>query len=292
MKIQSWLRTARDELGKIPGLKKKNSIEAESERILEFLLKKKTGRRWKRGEWILETHLSFDEKDIVLGKEIISKRSQEIPLQHILGEQEFFGRPFQVNGDVLIPRPETETLVNESLKRLKDVPAHGLEIGAGSGAISITLLKERASLRMEATEVSGAALKVAQENAKYHALTADRLDWIQAANPLEVFPVGLGKFDFIISNPPYLLSDDPIEDEVRFHEPSLALYSPSEDPIYFYRQISELGKNYLKPKGWVALEIPHQRSKEIAQAFKETGWKSIKTIPDLAGRDRVLVIES
>lgn len=226
---------------------------------------------------------------------IASQRAAGEPLQYLLGTQSFFGRDFYVGPGVLVPRPETECLVEKTLSYISQSQnARGLEIGLGSGAISLTLLLERPLLSMVATEVSQGALNYAEKSGRILLAGAfeERLHVLTPKDPLDVMDSivssGQAKFDFIVSNPPYLISSDEIAEDVLRHEPSLALFAPTGDPLYFYRKIEEQGRDQLKAQGCVFLEVPHERARGILSLFSDVYWES-QLIKDLTGRDRVLV---
>ncbi|MFN3947068.1 MAG: peptide chain release factor N(5)-glutamine methyltransferase [Aquificaceae bacterium] len=215
----------------------------------------------------------------------LKKMAQGYPLQYILGEWEFYGKSFYVQEDVLIPRPETEILVEEVLKRLpKRVGLKGLEIGIGSGCISITLLLHNQGLRMFANDINIKALRLARKNAKRHHVE-DRLflfagDLFEALKP---YP-----FDFILSNPPYI----PIE---KWESLPLGVKIEGYTSLVggmkgweFYLRISERMENYLSPDGFFAFEIGHDQGMVVRNIFEEKGYK-VEVIKDYASQDRVVV---
>ena len=222
-------------------------------------------------------------------------RSEGHPLQYATGFQTFLEHDYAVGPGVLVPRPETEVLVSEALHRVKGA-VRGAEIGLGSGAISIELLSAIPHLSMVASEISAEARAIAERNAANILGTEwkERLRVVMAATPENVLeplvePVKSGgHFDFLISNPPYLLRSDEIGEDVRRHEPEIALYSPGADEIHFYRRIAEGAKSVLTPSGVVLVEIPHERAVLIRRTFERAQWK-VEVIPDLTGRERVLV---
>ena len=240
------------------------------------------------GDWIIQARI-WAEKRLVA----------KVPLQHLTREQNFFGRYFEVGPEVLIPRPETEVLVNvvlEWLRAQQRGTVWGADIGAGSGIIPITILLESApGLRMFATEVSPEALRRAQENASQLGVSGDSLIWIQPKDPSDVTTtlqgrIGgeAGKVDFLVSNPPYLRRDSiEVEESVERSEPAQALFAPDEDLLFYYRQIARAAPQLVASGGMVFLEIPHERSRQIRELFVQ-GFDDVRVIPDLAGRARVL----
>jgi release factor glutamine methyltransferase len=200
------------------------------------------------------------------------------PTQYITGVQEFYGRPFRVTPDVLIPRPETEHLIEAALA----LPATMiLDIGTGSGCIAGTLALERPEARVFATDVSTAALAVARRNAPGVRLVQCDLGSAFASR----------SFDLVISNPPYVaLADrESLEREVREHEPALALFG-GEDGLQFYRRLIPEAARLLRPGGHVILEIGATQADAI-RAMLET-WRNVDIRTDLAGRPRVAVATS
>lgn len=222
-------------------------------------------------------------------------RSEGHPLQYATGFQTFLEHDYVVGPGVLVPRPETEILVSEALPRVKGA-RRGAEIGLGSGAISIELLSAIPHLLMVASEISPQARAFAERNAatilgiewkeRLEIVTPSASD--QVLEPFANTAQSESGFDFIISNPPYLLRTDEIGEDVRKHEPEIALYSPAGDEIHFYRRIAEGAKPLLAPSGLVLVEVPHERVASIRRMFERAGWKT-EVIRDLTGRERVLV---
>lgn len=228
-------------------------------------------------------------------RDLLLRRGAHIPLQHLTGEQEFMGFPFYVSEHVLIPRQDTEILVEEALKRLR-VGFRALDLCTGSGCIAVSLAKlgpdgaesqipEEAGhvgVQIDATDISEAALAVARRNAKRnHA--AVRL--IQG----DLFENVSGPYDMIVSNPPYIRTGviAELDEEVRLHEPQLAL-DGHEDGLYFYRRIAGESSAYLKDGGFLLLEIGYDQSEAVEALLREAGFEEIRTVKDLAGLDRVV----
>jgi len=206
----------------------------------------------------------------------LHQRIKGEPTQYVTGRQEFYGREFRVTRDVLIPRPETEHLVEAAL-------AHGaeniLDIGTGSGAIAVTLALET-QVRVTATDVSAAALRVARQNA---AALGARVDFV-ACDLGAAFAEG--SFDLVVSNPPYIAERyrAGLQAEVRDHEPALALFG-GEDGLAIYRRLVPEAIRLLRPGGWLMMELGD------AHAVREicAGWNDVEIVNDLAGIPRVLV---
>ncbi|SCP96073.1 peptide chain release factor N(5)-glutamine methyltransferase [Anaerobium acetethylicum] len=212
---------------------------------------------------------------------LIAERSKRIPLQYLTGEQEFMGLLFKVNPEVLIPRQDTEILVEEALKRLE----HGmsvLDMCTGSGCILISLLHYRKGIRGTGSDISKGAIRTAEENARNCGVDVEFC-------LSDLFDHVSGKFDMIVSNPPYIRSDviPTLMEEVRSHEPMSAL-DGFEDGLYFYRRIIDEGREYLNPGGWIYFEIGHDQGRDVMELFENMGYRDIQTVKDLAGLDRVV----
>ena len=219
----------------------------------------------------------------------IRRRAAHIPLQHITGEQEFMGYPFYVNEHVLIPRQDTETLVEEAIQVMRP-KMKILDMCTGSGCIVLSILKMcrekyyMTELQGIGADVSEEALKVARENGRRLGVP---VTWIQsdlfAKIPEEE------KYDVIVSNPPYIETAviDTLQEEVRLHDPYIAL-DGKEDGLYFYRRIiSEAGK-YLKMQGKLMFEIGCDQAEAVEELMKNAGYEQITVKKDLAGLDRVV----
>lgn len=217
----------------------------------------------------------------------IEKRSRKIPLQHITGEQEFMGYTFRVNEHVLIPRQDTEILVEEALKKIGS-GMHILDMCTGSGCILLSLLKmkqERYSVRdLKGTgvDVSEEALKVAKENAKSLSVEAVFLQ-------SDLFTQVEGVYDVIVSNPPYIETGviEELQEEVRLHDPYIAL-DGKEDGLFFYRKIIKESIAYIKRGGWILFEIGYDQAEAVAELLKKSGYGQVSVKKDLAGLDRVV----
>jgi len=214
------------------------------------------------------------------------------PLQYLTGTQYFLRHCYQVKSGVFIPRPETEGLIEEVKKKIA-TPQKGLEFGIGSGVLSIELLSHFKNLTMWASEISEQAVEIASMNAaQILGESRNALKILKSNAPyqvLEIFPNFLKKkIDFIISNPPYLIPSDPIAQDVLSHEPFEALFAPLEEPLYFYQKIIDQSLQWLKPGGYLFLELPHQRASQIVSLCSASRWK-VELISDLSQRERILV---
>ncbi len=224
----------------------------------------------------------LEEADGYLEK--VGLRAARIPLQQITGEQYFCGLRFLVTEDVLCPRPETETLVEEALKRLGRGNRF-LDLCTGSGCIAVSLLKMREDLLGEGCDLSGRALEIASKNAALHSV-ADRLKLRQG----DLFEAASGTYDMIVSNPPYIASEEISElmEEVRDHEPHMAL-DGGPDGLAFYRSILEGAGNHLTEKGWLIVEIGYDQGSVVRSMFVDHLFESVQVIKDLAGHDRIVL---
>jgi release factor glutamine methyltransferase len=211
----------------------------------------------------------------------LHERMQGKPTQYITGRQEFFGREFRVTSDVLIPRPETEHLIEAALGFSKNA-ATILDIGTGSGAIAVTLALEIPEARVTATDISEPALRVAASNAR--SLGA-QVEFVAC----DLASAITGAFDLIVSNPPYVPHDDQstIQREVRDFEPEVALYGGA-DGLGIYQRLIPDAARLLKPGGWLMMELGYKSGDTVRAMFDER-WTEIELIADLAGWPRVIV---
>lgn len=220
----------------------------------------------------------------------IDKRCSHMPVQYILGRQEFYGRDFYVDERVLIPRPETELLIEQALKRVED-EARILDIGTGSGAIAVTLALESRdkckNVSVYAVDISDSALQVAKENAKR--FMAEKVHFCLA----DIWPSGVLQgdfaFDIIVSNPPYIDKSDwqQMDREVKEYEPEIALFAP-EQGLAFYRRIISEARGKLRSGGWLGFEMGFQQAAAIKDMFHQCGYEQISVYEDLAGHARVM----
>lgn len=221
------------------------------------------------------------------------KRAEHIPLQHLTHSANFMGYDFYVNGDVLVPRQDTEILVEEALKILKPADSPRiLDMCTGSGCILISLLMEKPGAEGTGADVSAAALAVAGKNAARLG-AGDRAVFVESdLFSGEFFQQKSGtdgeKYDMLISNPPYIPTAEIRElmDEVRFHDPVLAL-DGREDGLWFYRKITEAAPSFLKEGGWLLYEIGCSQGPQVEDILRNSGFINVRTVKDLSGLDRV-----
>ena len=240
--------------------------------------------------YLMEPDKSVSNEDTLAYHEVIARRATHYPLQYITHTQEFMGLDFYVDERVLIPRQDTEVLVEMALEFLKDGMTV-LDMCTGSGCILISLAANRRLASGLGVDLSEGALEVAQKNARANGL--DQLQWIQSSL-FEAFENDLDKsdklqVDVIVSNPPYIESEviPTLMPEVRAHEPMMAL-DGFEDGLYFYREITANAPAYLKNKGYLLFEIGYNQGEAVADLMRMTGFVNIRIKKDLAGLDRVV----
>lgn len=225
----------------------------------------------------------------------LRKRAEHVPLQYIVGEAEFMGLKFKVNSNVLIPRQDTETLVEEALKHLGNVEKPEiLDMCTGSGCILLSLLLERQDACGTGVDVSPEALEVAKKNAGILKVE-NRADFVEsdlfsAPYFCEKGGKDSGKYDILISNPPYIATGEieTLMEEVRLHDPRKAL-DGMEDGLYFYRKITAEAGRYLKPGGWLLYEIGCTQGEAVSTMMKAAGFTGVQIVKDLPGLDRVVL---
>ncbi|MDZ7361293.1 MAG: peptide chain release factor N(5)-glutamine methyltransferase [candidate division KSB1 bacterium] len=254
----------------------------------------------REAEWLLAAILQTDRANLYLMRErrlkkheraqfeeFLNRRLAREPLQYILGVCEFYGFEFAVTPAVLIPRPETELLVEKVVELAAQFDSPRIiDLGTGSGCIAVSLAKLIANAHVIATDVSTMALEIAQANAKK----------LGVANRIEFRLADMTKsnsdeqFDLVVSNPPYVLETErpSLQPEVRDWEPAEALYV-KDDGLKFYRCIIDYCKDHLRSGGWVACEMASQRSTAIEKLFREAGFHEVQIINDLAGFERHII---
>ena len=236
-----------------------------------------------RSDLHLNPHQKLTTEQIQIFDALINQRAQRIPLQHILGQTEFYGLPFYAAPAALIPRPETEILIETILNR---TPAHPviLDIGTGSGIIAITLATQLPSAQIIATDISAQALQLARQNAQLNKVS-DQITYLRA----NLLPPLNKSFDIITSNPPYIPANDIdlLEPEVRIHDPILAL-DGGLDGLDFYRKIIPSSTPLLNTNGWLALEIGHNQATDVSHMLsQQPDLAHIGIQTDLSGHPRV-----
>ena len=218
--------------------------------------------------------------------EIIERLKNMEPIQYILGETEFFGMTFAVDKNVLIPRPETEELVELIISENKDVqPVNILDIGTGSGAIAVALKKNLPGSIVSAWDVSPGALGVAAKNAADNGVQV----LFEKVDILGVYPKEK-RFDIIVSNPPYVMESEKavMDDNVLRHEPHLALFVPDNKALMFYERIADVALCLLEEGGRLYFEINAQKGQETVDMLACKGFRDIRLFTDLSGKDRMV----
>lgn len=240
-----------------------------------------------RTAYILDGSKSVPEDIAERYDAVIDRRSSHIPLQHITGQAWFYGRSFNVNSDVLVPRQDTEVLVSEALKVI-NAKDSVLDMCTGSGCIIITLALEKKLGRALGADISEAALKVASGNREK--LGADDVTFVKSNIFSDINVNDEELFDVIVSNPPYIATGEieTLTEEVRIHDPYIAL-DGLEDGLHFYREITQQSLNYIKSGGWLLYEIGCTQAHDVSDIMSEYGYSNIKVIKDLAGLDRVVM---
>ena len=229
----------------------------------------------------LEKEISKTQFDAI--SEISTRRKKHEPLQYILGETEFYGYKIKVSNSVLIPRPETELLVERIICEEKNINSI-LEIGTGSGAIVIALAKSLITEKNDAVDISKLALKTAQQNAE---LNNVEINFFRS----DIFENVIGKYDIIISNPPYISQKgyEQLPKEIKDHEPKSALQAKNNG-LYYYEKILQNAKEHLTELGKIYFEIGYDQAEKITETAKENGFSDIQVIKDLNGFDRIMRI--
>ncbi|MBV9463939.1 MAG: peptide chain release factor N(5)-glutamine methyltransferase [Verrucomicrobiae bacterium] len=245
--------------------------------------------RIKRLDLYLQFERELSEGELEPLRELVRRRAEREPLQYILGETEFFGRKYHVDRRALIPRRETEHLIEAALLKLPaDFACRGVDLGTGSGVLAITLALERPASKWLLIDASDDALALASENARQHGLGKDRVEfrrssWWSAVSADE-------RFDLIVSNPPYVRADEleRLQPEILRHEPAAAL-DGGADGLAAYREIIAGAAAHAAESANAILEIGFDQAEAVASIFRQAGWKPAKPIRDLQGHARVIM---
>jgi release factor glutamine methyltransferase len=255
---------------------------------------------YREAEWLLSAVLNTDRTNLYLMRdrqlqageqsqfdEFLGRRVSREPLQYILGACEFYGFEFEVSPAVLIPRPETELLVENVAELASSFPApRMIDLGTGSGCIAVSLAKLLANARIVATDISAPALEIAASNAQRHRV-AERIEFRLADMTQKSVFSPTEKFDVVVSNPPYILEEErqALQPEIRDWEPTEALFVDG-DGLKFYRYIIDFCRDHLNAGGSVACEMASQRSTAIERLFRAAGFCNVQIIQDLSGFER------
>jgi release factor glutamine methyltransferase len=246
----------------------------------------------------IECYLQFEKPLKIAEREqykvLLRRRAGHEPLQYITGETEFMSLPFKVTTDVLIPRPETEILVEKAIDRARQKSKKEftiLDIGTGSGCIAVSLASFLTHARITAIDQSEPALRIAKANAILNTVS-DRIVFQHYDIMVPLDRKELGSFDLIVSNPPYIRTEvlKNLDPEIKDHEPVTAL-DGGPDGLNFYKQYAMVLPDCLRPSGAIFLEIGADQGHDVIEIFKNGPWADIRIFQDLAGLDRVVMLE-
>ena len=256
------------------------NAQLDTELILSKVINKK------REEILLNINNKLQYSHIIKFNKFLARRKQKEPIAYILGYKYFWKYKFLTNKSVLIPRPDTELAVEESLKYLpKNVSKKILDVGTGSGCIIISILKERPKCTASAIDISMKAINVAKSNAKLHQLD-NKINFIN----IDIDKFNSYNYDLIISNPPYINSIElnRLDDDIKFHEPKLAL-SGGSDGFRDIKKVIIKSKKLLKTKGKLILEIGNKQKNKSVNLLNENGYYINKISKDISGKDRCII---
>ncbi|WLD95484.1 peptide chain release factor N(5)-glutamine methyltransferase [Alkalihalobacillus sp. AL-G] len=266
-------------------LKKEKKEPRAAELLLGHILKKK------RSELLAKLDLPLNEVQLDQFNRMIKQHANGVPVQYIIGYEEFYGRTFLVNSDVLIPRPETEELVYAVLERIQanfsNKPLNVVDIGTGSGAIAVTLKLENPKLKVTGVDIAKASLEVAAENSQH--LQAD-VRWVNG-DLLQPFQNTKERFDVIVSNPPYIpeAEIETLSSIVREHEPVRALVG-GKDGYHFYKRLMDEIPSVIGEKALIAFEVGYDQARTVGDMLKKTFGDrvQIEIITDINGKERIV----
>lgn len=243
----------------------------------------------KRLELYLQFEREVDEPTLARLRELVRRRAGGEPIQYVTGEAPFYGLTFAVNRHVLIPRPETELLVEAVMKRVQP-GAMIVDVGTGSGCLVVTLAKQLPGARLVAVDASAEALAVARANARRHGV--EKSARFLQGDLLEALRDNVGA-DVVVSNPPYIASGDwvTLPKEVRDFEPVQALVAGA-DGLEVIRRLVRTAKRVLSPSGYVALEIGAGQRTAVEQLFRDHGYHGVEVVKDLQGHERIVIAQA
>lgn len=252
-----------------------------------FIIEKEFGYNKAKTIMNLEEPISMGESIMIHG--CLKRLKKSEPIQYILGEADFYGLELKVNRDTLIPRPETEELVDwiiQDVKMQNELkPLNVVDIGTGSGCIAVSLAKNIEQADVVGWDVSEGALKVARKNARDH-----KVKVLFSREDILKLPETKQRFDIIVSNPPYIKLDErkDMHKNVLDYEPDIALFVPNDDPLIYYRYIAKWAKDALKSDGSLYFEINEFLGDDVVELLKEEGYVLIEQKKDYAGKDRMV----
>lgn len=259
----------------------------EAESFFYLILEEK--HKLRQIDLALNHELSFSESDLVVWNSFLQELKKEVPVQYLLGKTSFYGLSFEVNENVLIPRPETEELVewiiNQTTKRDPSEVVKILDIGTGSGCIAIALAKNIPNAKVYAIDISKEALTTAKKNALHN-----DVDIIFMQKDVLALDVLKSDYDIIVSNPPYVRNLEKLEikKNVLDYEPHLALFVEDDDALIFYRKIASLAQKNLLEKGELYFEINQYLGNEMTVLLKEMHFENIELRKDIYNNDRMM----
>lgn len=258
-----------------------DSADLDAELLLRFVL------GWDRARLVASALEPVPADAEARFEALVAERAKRRPLQHLTGTQAFWRHEFLVTPAVLIPRPETELIVEESLRRLRG--AHRpvvVDVGTGSGCIALSLAAELTDAEVHAIDVSPAALAVARENARHLGL-AERVSFHEG-DLLAPIADEEGRFDLVACNPPYVDPSDALPPEVRDHDPAVALFPPG-DTLSIYARLAPQALRSLRSGGWLVVEVGHGQSQSVAAVLSRAGFTVDSVLADLQGMPRTVV---
>ncbi len=266
---------------------------------LRSKVRRELGENEHEADWIISHVTKLSQEDFILKSreiteaeeneimEIVARRNAGEPLQYILGETEFMGLPFKVTEDTLIPRQDTETLVETVIEKIKDKDkeVRVLDIGTGTGCIGISIAKLCPNAKVTLLDYSDAILDVAKENAELNGVNVD----IIRCDILEEIPEG--KYDFIVSNPPYIETDTifSLDNIVKSYEPPEALDGGFDGLLFYQRIVEDLVETLLEENGYIAFEIGYNQGEAVEEILEEGDFSGVKVIQDPCENDRVVI---
>lgn len=273
-----------------------NMPEGEAKAVALMLLEKVAGLPTAKA-------LIADGNDLLCRRQTLLKLAARVaqgePIQYVLGETDFCGMTMKVKPGVLIPRPETEELVNWVVEEVRNqgnpnnqnTPTTLLDIGTGSGCIAVALAKKLENAEVEAWDVSDVALEVTKENAERNGMKVkvNKVNVLANLNDNSKLST-LNSFNIIVSNPPYICEEEKeeMEKNVLEYEPALALFVPNHDPLLFYKRIADLGLSMLKEQGLLFFEINRRFGAEVVKMLQEKRYQEVELRQDLFGNDRMV----
>lgn len=236
-----------------------------------------------RAKYYANMQMTVDGKSAEKYNELVNQRAGHIPLQYLVGTQEFMGLTFKVNENVLIPRQDTELLVENVADCLGNGERTVLDMCTGSGCIAVSIDRLSKDSKVTAVDISEKALEVAQENNRFNNAN---VTFIQS----DLFTNVTGRYDIIVSNPPYIRTDEipKLMEEVKSHEPVMAL-DGMEDGLYFYKKICNEASDYLNDNGKIFFEIGYDQGYDVSEILRQNRFCNIEVLKDLSGNDRVVI---